>query len=221
MASNRDTIDRIVQVYFAAFTKSSFKYKGEIYQPKRLIISPLIFRGFTCPSHCGACCARGTLDWLPNEDRPYDVPMRTVDFNGKQFTIYSDQQLDHANYHCRNLDMTNGRCGIYGKHPWLCDEELIKVISYEDRFVLTQKLYGRGWNLTRIDGTKGSKCEMLPPDRHTIDEVLRKLYRWKDWVTYFQLDSRIPEIIEWAEMNARNWDRLGILHLAQEIEAGQ
>lgn len=199
MLNNRDSFDKIVGGYFAALTKQPFEFKGKIFTPKPLVITPLLLRGFTCPAHCGACCARVTLDYLPTEKQPELLSPRTVQFNRQAFTIFSDLQDDRDAPKCRHLRYEDGRCNIHEKHPMLCDVELIKFIHYEERAVLLSKLYGRGWALTRVTGDKGAQCSMLPVTPETIADVVRKLQRIREWCIYFQLDSWIDDIIAWVK----------------------
>ena len=199
-----DSMDKVIETYFAAVTRETFTYKGKTYEPKPLQIRPHIFRGFTCPAKCGACCPRFSLDYLPEEKKPYDaLTKRTVELNGKQYRILSDMQKDHEEHYCRNLDLQTGRCGIHGVHPFSCDFELIRfMISRKDPDApnrLTQKLYGRKWAMMKVDGTLGTLCAMTPPDADTTSEVVRKLKRLKQWVEHFGLKHCIDEIIAWAE----------------------
>jgi hypothetical protein len=216
MPALRDTLDRIVISYFAALTKQKFEYKGKVYSPKPLTISPLLFRGFTCPSECGGCCARVSLDYLPTDSVPYELQPRIIFFNLKPFMIFSDTQENHDSYHCRNLNQENGRCNIYPLRPLLCDVELMKALNYDDHALLLSKLYGRGWALSRVDGKKGAKCEMLPVTPETIADIIRKLYRIRDWCVYFDLDSWIDDIIEWAQ----NYPSAQGAHLVLSTEQG-
>lgn len=82
----------------------------------------------------------------------------------------SDLQDDHTNHHCRNLNMENGRCMIHGSNPFSCEFELMKIQTmgiykyvkgFENHAVVIKKLFGRGWALTKIDGTKGAICKMI------------------------------------------------------------
>lgn len=66
----RGTVDKIVDRYFRVFAVERFSYAGETIQPKPLIVSPTLFRGFICPPNCGACCPRFSLDYLPDEEHP-------------------------------------------------------------------------------------------------------------------------------------------------------
>ncbi len=152
-----DSIDKIVSIYLASVCKKPFRYKGQIFKPKPLTISPLIFRGFTCPAKCGGCCPRFTLDYLPSETEPYKLESRRVEVNGVEFQIMSDTQQDRRDHFCRNLDKTTGRCAIHGQHPFSCDFELIRFIRYEEKVVQTQKLFNRGWAMLRVDNHHGAK----------------------------------------------------------------
>src|SRR6266568_3599596 len=130
------------------------------FTPKRLIVSPLLLRGVACPAGCGACCRRFTLDWLPSEREKVEesgypmerVKERTIEFDGRKVIVLSDLQEDQG-YFCRNLSKTDGRCGIHEFSPYSCDFELIRTLQSEDPEIpnrLTQKLFGRGWNMTRV-----------------------------------------------------------------------
>ncbi len=202
--SFNDSVDKIVG-YFGAVTRVPFSYKGKDYEPHPLIVSPLLFRGFTCPASCGGCCSRFSLDYLPSEAKPDGASARTVGFrtSGKDrsIEIFSDLQATGDRF-CGNLNRENGRCNIYEVRPFSCDFELMRfLVSVKgDRpNYLTQKLYGRGWAMMKITGERGALCEMLPADTHTVAEVVRKLGRLKEWCDHFNLVTWLPEITEWAK----------------------
>src|ERR1700733_5042216 len=104
----RDSIDKIVESYFAVVTNEDFEYKGKIFTKRPLVVSTNIFRGFTCPIRCGGCCPRFSLDYLPIEERPYVMPARRIVFNANEIIIHSDLQEDNSNHHCKNLIMDTG-----------------------------------------------------------------------------------------------------------------
>lgn len=195
-----DSVDKIVSAYFAAVTAESFVYKDHTYRPRPLRVSPLIFRGYTCPAGCGGCCPRFSLDYLPGEAKPYDLKSRWVDFNGHRVKIWSDLQGDHNRHHCRNL-RTDGRCGIHGKHPFSCDFELIRAsISHVGNGNgLSQRLFGRGHSFLRVDDGRGALCEMTPPDGASVGEVVRKLERLRRWTNHFGLRTVLDDVIVWAK----------------------
>lgn len=200
---HNDSVGKIIERYFGAVTKESFTYGGKTYEPKPLAVSPLLLRGYTCPEKCGACCLKFTLDYIPGEKRPKGLAPRTVEFNGQDVIVYTDPQRDNDTRSCRHLDQESGRCGIHGHHPFTCDFELIRTLEFAEPAspnVLTQKLYGRGWNMLRIDGERGARCEMTDPDPATVADVIRKLRRLKSWTDHFELhDTWIPKIIDLIE----------------------
>lgn len=202
-----DSVDKIVTRYFAVVTTEHFIYKDKTYKPKPLSVSPLLLRDFTCPEGCGACCPRFSLDYIPvTETNDPEMPdhyipkLRTVEFNGYKVSILSDLQDDHNDYHCRHLNKSNGRCGIYQYRPFSCDFELIRPLIFEDPEIpnqLTQKLFGRKWAMKRIDEKSGTLCEMISITDHSIDEVIRKLHRLGTWCYYFGIGHKCYDIIEW------------------------
>lgn len=199
-----DSIDKIVTVYFASVCSKPFCYKGQHYKPKHLVASPLIFRGYSCPQTCGGCCPRFTLDYLPSEERPYFLKEREIIIDGRSVSVLSDLQNSTREHHCRNLDKMTGRCLIYLQRPFSCDFELIRFLTYDKKVILTQKLFGRGWAMLRVDGNRGAMCEMLPPDPDTVIEVVRKLNRLKAWAGHFGIETKLDSIIAWAEQGPRN-----------------
>lgn len=203
MTTNVDSLDKIVKIYFACVTNEAFTYKDTTFEPKELYVSPLLLRGYTCPAMCGGCCPRFSLDYLPFEQKPDIVQERIVTFNDRQFSIYSDMQSDHKNKKCRNLDMSNGRCNIHKVRPFSCDFELIRFLVSGDqekrKNVLTQKLFGRGWMMQRVDGERGALCEMTPIDPESISDNIRKLNRLKEWTNYFGIKTKTDAIINWIQ----------------------
>lgn len=214
----RDSVDKIVTSYFACVTAEPFTYKEERYEPKPLQVSPYIFRGFTCPASCAACCSRFSLDYLPRqaEKHPYRLTKRLVEFNGYMVPVFTDWQDDHDTHHCQHVKK-DGRCDIHGVHPFSCDFELIRFLRFDhsqDKTitgftgiindgrpnVLTQKLYGRSHAMLRVDKqTRGAMCEMTPPTPETVAEVVRKLKRLKTWCEHFKLKHKVDMIVAWAE----------------------
>jgi Fe-S-cluster containining protein len=199
-----DSIDKVVMVYFASVCSRPFTYKGLRFEPAPLMVSPLLFRGYTCPPLCGGCCPRFTLDYLPSEAPPYPLTPREVEIDDRKVLVFSDLQSDHGEHHCRNLDRSAGRCGIHGRHPFSCDFELIRFIVKREQTVLVQKLFGRGWAMLRVDGQRGARCEMLAPDPHSVAETARKLERLQRWAAHFGIETRLDAILSWIRQGP--WD---------------
>ena len=192
--SKRDSVDKIVTSYFATLTAEPFCYRGKEYLPRDVYVSPGIVRDYTCPEGCGGCCPRFSLDYIATDSLPvgekHPLTPRMIEFNGRHVEVWSDLQTDHDNAKCRNLNLDNGRCGIHGFQPFSCDFELLRSVMSKDspRAMFTQKLYGRGWAMMRVDGKRGALCEMLPADADAIADVNRRLLRLETWMTHFGLN---------------------------------
>lgn len=198
-----DSIDKIVS-YFAAMTTEPFTYKGKVFKPKVLQVSPLLLRGLKCPAMCGGCCSRFSLDYLPGEDKPYDMAARYIEFNGGLVRVFSDLQQDHDDPKCFHLNKTNGRCRIHTRHPFSCDFEIIRFFTFADSLHanrVASQFYGRGWNMMRIDGERGALCEMLPSNPVIIADIVRKFKRLDRWMTHFRLKSKVRDVLDWVEDN--------------------
>ena len=202
--AERDTLDKVIGTYFAMVCAESFTFRKKTYHPKPLRVSPLIFRGFTCPAGCAGCCPRFSLDYLPTERRPqFDLghQVRWVDFDGRKYRIISDMQKDHDSPKCRNVNYEDGRCGIHGLQPFSCDFEVLRFLEMADPDRpnnLTAKLFGRGWAMMRVDGERGALCEMTDADEESVRDNLRKLKRLREWCDHFDLPHRMDQIIEWV-----------------------
>jgi len=207
-----DSVDKIITSYFSCLSPKEFTYKKKVYTPRTLSVSPMIFRGMTCPAGCGGCCSKTSLDFLPHEELPpgfeHQFAEREITFDGRPVYVRSDvQHLDRSREEekkCRHLNLTDGRCGIHTNHPFSCDFELIRFMVMGDKTDLpnrvTTRLFGRGWNMMRIDGERGAKCEALPVDSKTVADVIRKLKRLREWVLHFGINTwRLDLMISWAE----------------------
>jgi hypothetical protein len=197
-----DTMDKVVFSYLAAVCAKDFSYecdgKMTMVRRKPLQVSPTIFRGYTCPPRCGACCQRFSLVYLPDEFHPYPLKAREVRVDGRPVTLFEDPQRDHQRRYCRNLDKT-GRCGIHGQHPFSCDFELIRIHMSNDSVRMGLQLYGRAWAMKRVDGDRGALCEITDATKETMLDSGRKLRRLHDWACHLGVTTHLKEIIEWVE----------------------
>jgi Fe-S-cluster containining protein len=192
-----NSVDKIVMTYFACITDQGFNYQSRKFEPKPLLVSPFLFRSFSCPENCGGCCPKFSLDYLhPVKSLP-DVNLRTVEFNGKLIEVYSDNQEETEGHFCKFLDLTNGRCKIYERRPFSCDFELVRFVMKDERNILTQKKFARGWAMTRVDGNKGALCDLNPPSINQVKEVIRKLIMLEQWAKHFGISTKIEKILDW------------------------
>lgn len=203
-----DTIDKIVGSYFRVVTTEPLFYKGARFDPEPLRVSEGIFRGYTCPSGCGGCCMRFSLDYLPSEKLPAGwearFTEREIEVNGKKIIVLSDIQEDFVSDKCIHLRRHDGRCNVHGRQPFSCDFELIRIsISQEEEGTernnaMSTRLFGRGWSFTRVDGEKGALCTITEVSKESIADTIRKLERLKAWCDHFQISTVMEDILEWA-----------------------
>ncbi len=195
----KDSVDKIVTTYFSSVTTHPFRYTGVEYLPKKLVVSPAIFRSLDCVPDCGACCLNYTLDYLPDEKPTFSVIEKNISISNVDFLLYSDPQDNTPTRYCRNLDLMTGRCKIHSFHAFSCDFEILrfKVSKLPLRpTYLGQYNYGRGWAMTRCSGEKGALCVIKK--EIDIDDIIRRLERLKKWVDYFRIPSHLADIIQWV-----------------------
>ncbi len=184
----------------------------------RLILSKLLFRDNSCQSHCGACCPKFSLDYFEGhrwEKFKKEYPHKVKNFTAREvngLTVYSDKQEDNDDRYCKHLNQEDGRCGIHESNPLTCEFELMRFVTREKEGVsyLMNKLFGRGWNMTKINGEKGAMCEMLD---FNYDKLLRDISMLKelnDIAIGWKIKTKLPQVIEYLETNLPSFKQ-GIL----------
>ena len=196
-----DSYDKVVMTYFAGVTALPFEYKGKVYAPKPLRVSPAFFHEYTCKLGCAGCCPRFSLDYLPEEERPdYPHQERTVRINGRDVVLYSKLQSPRPERRfCDNVNLETGACMVHGKQPFSCDFETLRFTHFADHSWLGTRPYGRGWNMMRVDGQRGAMCEF--PKTATLEalaEAERKLMRLQRWAHAAGLLTYIPAVLRWC-----------------------
>jgi hypothetical protein len=198
--AQRDSLDKIVGIYIAGVCREEFEFRGQRFRPRPLRVSPLLFRGYTCPASCGGCCPKFSLDYLPTEKIPLGTSPRKENFNNTSIEIRSDFQSGNQGHFCKYLDFQTGRCQNYETRPFSCDFELIRfIVPKEGPIHLTQKLFGRGWAMKRVDGGRGSLCQMTNSSASSKMEVARKLARLQQWAEHFSIETCLETVLEWVE----------------------
>lgn len=157
-----------------------------------IAVNKTFWGDYTCPPGCGGCCHSFSMDLFEDEFEQFKVnypeqveyfkPVQASFFN-QEVTIYSNRDLAEIRFK-KNTPLERkcmflsgiGRCAIHKNTPLLCQFELNKF-SFDqkrNRVILRKKLFGRGWNLTRIDNQRGALCEILPITPETIEIVKRR-----------------------------------------------
>lgn len=203
-----DSVDKIITSYVNVVNTEPFTYNNCNFIVKPLHVSPLLLRDTICPAHCGACCSKFSLDWIPSEKRPDSslIVERYITINNKEKLMYSIIQPPAKNaseYHCMFVN-PEGRCMIHGVHPFSCDFELIRPMHHAHKNLLLTKLYGRCWNLLKVNGERRGLCKITEINETGKQEVIRKLKRLKEWCDYFEINTKIDTIIEWANSSNNN-----------------
>lgn len=137
-------------------------------QKDELILSVNFFRDYSCPSGCGGCCSKFTLDYF--EGKRWDLFKKTYPKQVHKFEkrkvnksiVYSNFQRNNESKKCEYLNLKNARCKIHKSNPFSCEFELNKFLIREEKSYLMNKLFGRGWAMMRVDGKRGALCEMKP-----------------------------------------------------------
>ncbi len=182
----------------------------------KLILSKMFFRDYSCPAGCGGCCPKFSLDYFEGSERwerfKKLYPEKLHFFKRREVdgvVIWSDLQEDNPNHHCKNLNMENGRCTIHDANPFTCEFELNKFVTYkkDSRAVLINRLFGRGWQLKKIDGTRGAMCQMLP---FSFEKFLRDLKLLKEllWISKkLNIKSKLGYVIKYLDDNQESFKK--------------
>lgn len=127
--------------------------------------------------------------------------------NGTTVKGFEDSQADHSERFCRHLD-ESGRCGIYEYRPLPCKFELFKFIHFpsKDKAIARVQLPGRGWALTRVDGKKGAKCEILPYSKDATRGHVEDLRLIRGWMHVFKIQHDVTELIQYMETGPHDYD---------------
>ena len=184
--------DKIVCKYFGAVTREEIRWHDHVITPLPLIVSEMIFRGFTCPTNCGACCTQvatmqleggNTLDYLPTEERASISQVEMVEINGRSFPIYREDMhplttslfpmLGADRQCCRHLT-AEGRCGIYQQRSLACDLPLLQVTQYRTSKLcnmISIKKFGRGEGYSKKTG-QATGWKRIDGGRNTMCQLL-------------------------------------------------
>ena len=196
MVSHTDSVEKVFSYLEAASVEN-------------IDVSPLFFREYDCPEFCGGCCPKFSLDYFEGSARHENLkklyPMAAERLllrkvNGVR--IWTEWQSGGG--FCMYLNKKNGRCGIHKANPFTCAFELMKFITKRDKVILINKLYGRGWNLTKIDGEKGALCKMGKfRAKKLLSDIalLRELQNYGRQLGAKQATSNLGRILKYLEDN--------------------
>lgn len=191
-----DSVDKIF-CYIQSIVKGEVKIGNFTFKEKKIEVSPLILREIECIRHCGACCSTTfTLDYLPDEDKLENCIEREA-YGKKVWTVYPDK----GQKGCKYLSKENGDCLVHTCRPFTCDFEMLRFKQYvhENKVLIGTFPFGRCWALTQYNGTKGGICKKKGYSKEYKEDVIRKLYRLKDWIDYYEVPTYIQELIDYVK----------------------
>ena len=182
---------------------STDKIKGYISSclKEEVILSAKFFRDYECPSGCGGCCPKFSLDYFEGErweGFKKEYPNELHKFEKREVdgvSIFTNFQRSNESGKCEYLDMSNGRCKIHKFNPFSCEFELNKFVQKEDKTYLINKLYGRGWNMLRIDGLRGALCKMKEFNYDKFQKDIKLLEELLQIATFFKTEVPLLEKI--------------------------
>lgn len=166
-----------------------------------VLITPSLFRKFTCVGGCTACCQKFTLDYTPAEFATVvkdqtGFAEREVWVNGKQKLVYTNDQ--NQNPICDFLTVEKPLGGLGCAHwpapPLSCvSAPQFQVIQMRPRntYVL-KKPYGRAWAMTPTPRCQFEEVDNIE-DMH-LSDLLQILDRFQEWARYFGVKTVISNV---------------------------
>lgn len=175
--------------------------------PKKLVITPSVFREFRCIAGCHSCCAVAiTLDYLPMEfeqlpqerkDRT-DWKMRTIQVNGVEREIMSVNQAPYPFCPYLTADRGNGAkgCSLWPMQPLECASAPQVSVRYMRSGItrLSKVPFGRAWRFPNR-----AQCEFHAEDeaktREALKSDIRLLGRYQKWAAHLGIMTLLPALV--------------------------
>ena len=173
-------------------------------------LSPTFFRTLNCPSNCGACCLKFSLDYITEKVQKklkvtypeiYREHFRFRKYNDR--FILSDLQEDNFDHHCQFLD-ENARCKIHSTNPLSCRVEPIKFKLVKNRVYISKSFYRNSWRMTQVNGEKGCLCSFNPYTEEQHKDDIQVLQELNDVAELFRIETVLPQIIDLLEKLGSN-----------------
>lgn len=179
-----------------------------------VVLSPMFFRDYSCFENCGSCCNHSgiSLEYIEDSDRwrlfkqnhPEEASLfyQVVDESGVLIMRYRQEQAP-VKTRCHFLN-DKGRCNVHDSYPFPCGFAFSKfkdLTSSRNQSRLTTEQYGRAWNFTRLDGTKGAMCGMLGFNFEKFLKDLQNLKELREYAIKLGIKTKLKYIIEYLDSN--------------------
>lgn len=174
-----------------------------------VVLSAGFFRGFSCVENCAGCCKNVRLDIDKDSERwtrfetlfteKSHLFTELEDESGMRVMSFVNKSEDD---YCNFLDKENGRCTVHAAAPLPCRIAPVKFIDKRvssNKVFLNASAYGRAWAFTRLNGTKGAACEVLPFDYNKFLNDLAMLKELRQYAIKLNIPTKLKYIIEFLE----------------------
>jgi len=183
----------------------------------KVIISPMFFRDYSCFENCGSCCNHSniSLEYILDSDRwrlfqtnhPEEAKLFYEVKDEESSTVVMRYRQEHApiKTRCHFLN-DNGRCSVHDSYPFPCNFAFSKfkdLTTSRNQARLTTEQYGRAWNFTRLDGTKGAMCGMLGFNYEKFLKDLQNLKELREYAIKLGIKTKLKYIIEYLDDNVQ------------------
>lgn len=166
-----------------------------------VLVTPSLFRKFTCASGCTACCQKFTLDYTPHEYMTLVADKtgfhdRWVVVNGKKKQIYTNDQ--NENPLCDFLTVVKPTGGLGCAHwpapPLSCvSAPQVQFVQMRPAHTyVLKKPYGRAWAMTPTPQCEFEEVETV--GEMGLEDILQILDRFQEWARYFGIKTCIPQV---------------------------
>jgi Fe-S-cluster containining protein len=166
-----------------------------------VLVTPSLFRTFTCASGCTACCQKFTLDYTPsemetlNQDRE-GFAVRWVQVNGKSKMVWTNDQNHNPLCDFLTVEKPGGGlgCARWPAPPLSCiSAPQVQVVQmrHAHTYVL-KKPYGRAWAMTPTPQCKFEEAENI--EAMNLEDILAILDRYQEWARYFGIRTCIHHV---------------------------
>lgn len=171
------------------------------YPVQEVLLTPSLFRKFTCAAGCTACCQKFTLDYVPSEfvtmvEDKTGFKERTVLVNGKPKKVFTNDQNKNPICDFLTVEKPGGGlgCAHWPAPPLSCVSapQLQFIQMRPGKTYVLKKPYGRAWAMTPTP-----QCEFEAVDDLTeahLEDLIQILDRFIEWARYFGIKTYLGNI---------------------------
>lgn len=164
-----------------------------------VLITPSLFRKFTCANGCTGCCQKFTLDYTPHEyqtlvQHQEGFSERYVWVNGKEKLVFTNDQNQNPLCDFLTVERPGGGlgCAQWPAPPLSCisaPQLQFVQMRFRSTFVL-KKPFGRAWAMTPTPQCEFEQVDSV--EEMELDDILQILDRFQEWARYFKITTCIP-----------------------------